>query len=164
MSLDTFVSGRYSSTFNSSDCGITQQGYTLQQDSAAELINQTDAYGDSVIDWVYRGGNVFLQFESKAYKAGSVAPFWPYYTLGKLSGSANPIGRLASSIAASMVLTSTANTPAASAPATLTGTYALLAPNSPANLLFDSRVRNVPVRLQFLPYASGSDTIWFTTS
>jgi hypothetical protein len=44
------------------------------------VIDETDAFGGSVIDYVYRGGNVFLSFVSKAYKAGSITPFWPWAT------------------------------------------------------------------------------------
>src|SRR6266852_668710 len=106
MALDTFVAGRYSSTYNAVDVGITQDGYELQQDSKAEPINATDAYAESMIDFVYRGGDVFLQFESKAYKAGSITPFWPWGALGVMG----VIARLASAVAASMVLTATAGT------------------------------------------------------
>lgn len=165
MALDTFVAGRYSGAYNSVDVGITQEGYTLQQDSDGELINETDAYGGSVIDWVFRGGNSFLQFESKAYKAGSISPFWPWGALGVMLAAAAPIGRLASDAAVSMVLSAVANTPAAAAPASLTGTKSLLAPNNPASLLFNSKVRNVPVRLQLLPYLISTGTYgWFTTA
>jgi hypothetical protein len=164
MALDTFIAGRYSQTYNAVDTGITEEGYTLSQDSAAHLINNTDAYGDSIIDWVYRGGNVTLQFESKAYKAGSMTPFWPWGAMGVMSTAAAPIGRLASDVASAMVLTSTAATPAVTSPATLTASKSILAPNSPANLLFNSKVRNVPIRLQLLPYLSSSTYIWFATT
>lgn len=110
---------------------------------------------------IYRGGQVFLQFESMAYKAGSLTPFWPYGALGV----PGVIGRLASAVALSTVLTATAGTPAAAAPATLTCLNSLLAPNSPARLLFNSKLRKVPVRLAALAYDSGSSVIkWFTTT
>jgi hypothetical protein len=145
--------------------GITESGYEIQTESSAEMVNQTDAYGDSVIDAVYRGGNWFIQFTSKAYKAGSITPFWPWGSLGVLLTTAAPLGRLASDVAAATVLTAVANTPAAAAPATLTASKSILAPNSPARLLFDSRVRNVPVRLQLLPYVITTGTYgWLTTT
>lgn len=162
MSLDTFVAGRYSNTYNSVDTGITDDnGYVIQQDSAAQLINATDAYGDTVIDWVYRGGNCFLQFTSDAYKAGSITPFWPWGALGTLLTAAAPIGRLASAVASADVLTAIANTPASAAPASVTATLAILAPNSPANLMYNSKLRTVPVRLQILPSNSSGTFTWF---
>lgn len=158
MALETIIAGRYAGTYNSVDVGITENGYELQQDSDAQPVSPTDAYGDSVIDLVYRGGNVFLQFESKAYKAGSITPFWPWGALGAMG----VIGRLASAVAAAMVLTATTGTPAVASPATLTGTLSILAENSPARLLYSSAVRLVPVRLRLLPYDAGSGVIkWF---
>lgn len=162
MALDTFIAGRYSGAYDSVDVGITRDGFELQQNNVTEAIDETDAYGGSLIDFIYRGGNVFIQFTSKAYKAGSITPFWPWAsTLGKMLGSSSPIGRLASAIAKAMVLSSTANTPAAASPASLTGSLSILAPNFDGRLMFNSKLREVPIRLQLLPYESGSDVQWF---
>lgn len=160
MALDTFVSGAYSSAYNSVSVGITQGGFELQQESRGEDIAESDVYGRTIIDSVYQGGNVYLQFESLAYKAGSISPFWPWSTLGRLG----IIGRLASDVAVAMVLTATAGTPAAAAPATLTGSKSILSANYNGRLLFHSRLRTVPVRLQLLPYDSGGNIIWFSTT
>lgn len=124
------------------------------------MIDESDAYGNATIDYIYRGGNCYCQFDSKAYKAGSTSPFWPWGAMGVMVTTAAPIGRLASAVASAFVLTAVANTPAAAAPATLTATKAILAPNFSGDLLFNSKLRRVPVRLQFLPYVS-TDTIWF---
>lgn len=162
MALDTIIAGRYSGTYDAVDVGITQNGYELEQGSSAEMVDETDAFGGSAIDAVYRGGNVFCTFESKAYKAGSITPFWPWGAMGVLLTAAAPLGRLASAVADAFVLTAVAATPAAAAPATLTGTLAILAPNQSARLLYSSKVRNVPVRLQFFPYdATGGTFRWF---
>ena len=159
MALDTFVAGRYSTTYNSVDVGITEEGYELQQDAKAQQIVPSDAYGDSIIDLVYRGGDVYLQFEGKAYKAGAITPFWPWGALGVMG----IIGRLASAVALSTVMTATTGTPAAAAPATWTGLLSILAPNNPARLLYNSKLRTVPIRLLILPGDSGGGVIkWFT--
>lgn len=159
MALDTFVAGPYSGTYNAVDVGISENGYELQQESAVQDIAPSDLYGDSVIDSVYRGGNVFMQFEGKAYKAGVITPFWPWAALGVMG----TVGRLASNVAAAQVLTAKAGTSAAASPATLTSTLAMLAANFPARLLYSSVLRTVPVRLRVYPYDSGSGVIkWFT--
>lgn len=161
MALDVFIAGRYSHTYNSVDTGITRDGFELQQDSRAEEISETDLAGETLIDFVYRGGRVTLQYNGKAYKAGALTPFWPWGAMGVLG----VIGRLASDVALASVLTSTAGTPAATAPASLTGTKAILAPNNPARLLFSSKVREVPVRLELLAYDSGGGALkWFTST
>jgi len=166
MALDTFVAGRYTNTYNAVDVGITEAGYELQQDSKQELLDESDAYGNALMDMIYRGGDVFLQYECKAYKAGSTSPFWPWggAVLGQMLTAAAPIGVLASGVAKATVLTSTANTPAAAAPATLTGSLSILAPNNSAKLLFNSKLRRVPIRLSLLPSLNAGTVTWFLTT
>ncbi len=147
------MAGAYTGTYGGSGVGITE-GFELQQNAEVENIGETDQYGGSVIDQIYRGGNCFLQFESKAYKAGSIAAFWPYGTLG----TGGTVGRLASALAQAHVLTAVGGTPAASSPGSLTGTLSILAENNPARLLFHSKLRTVPVRLRVL----FGGTSWFT--
>lgn len=162
MALDTFVAGKYDGTYNAVAVGITDQGFELEQNSSAEMIEESDAYGGSLLDWVYRGGNVSLQFTGLAYKAGIITPFWPWGSMGVMLTAAAPIGRLASAVASAVVLTATANTPAAAAPATLTGSKSILAPNSPARLLYNSKLRKVPIRLSLLPTLDTGTVTWFT--
>lgn len=162
MALETLVSGRYSSTYNAVDTGVSEGGYELDQGASGETIDETDAFGGSVIDFIYRGGQVYMDFRSIAYKAGSVTPFWPWGALGVMLTAAAPLGRLASDVAMAHVLTSVANTPAAAAPATLTASKAILPPNYSAKLLYNSKLRTVPVRLLYLPVAVSTDIKWFT--
>lgn len=161
MALDTFIAGAYSASYAAADVGVSRTGYDLQHTPKAEMVDETDAYGLSTVDWIYRGGDAFVNFTSRAYKAGSIAAFWPYGALGVISTSAAPIARLASAIAGAFVLSATANTPAATSPASLTANLALLAPNFDARLLYDSRLRDVPCRLQLLPFSS-SGIKWYT--
>lgn len=161
MPLGTFVAGRYAGTYNAVDVGITDEGYELQVSPSKEMIDESDAYGQSAIDGIYRGGNAFLIFTSKEYKAGSISPFWPYGALGVLATTAAPIGRLDSAIAAAMVLSSTANTPAAAAPASLTAALAILADGANGALLYNSKLRKVPVRLRLYPGASAGTVTWW---
>jgi hypothetical protein len=158
MALDTFVAGPYSATFDAADVGITENGYELQQECNLQEISGSDAYGDSVIDAVFRGGNVHLQFESKAYKAGSIAAAWPYAAQGVLCATTG-VGTLVSdNLAKATVLTKRLS---ATAPATLTASKSALAPNFPVRLLFDSRLRQVPVRKRLYPYVS-TNVIFFS--
>jgi hypothetical protein len=162
IALETIVAGRYTSTYNAVDTGISQEGYNLDQGSKAEMLAASDAFGESAFDAIYRGGDVFMNFECVGYKAGTIAPFWPWGALGVMHTTAAPIGRRASDVAVPHVLTAVANTPAAASPASVTGVLAILAPNNSAKLLFSSKVRIVPVRLQYLPYDAGSGNIkWF---
>lgn len=160
MALDSFIAGAYSSTYNAVNVGITEQGFELNFETKAEEIGESDAYGEALIDFIYRAGRLTMMFESLAYKSGSVTPFWPWGALGVLG----VVGRLASNVAMALVMTSTAGTPAAATPATQTFSKAILAPNNPARLLYNSKLRKVPVRLLCLPYDIGGGTIAFGTS
>lgn len=162
MPFDTLIAGAYTGTYNSVAVGPTQKGFELSQSFKTELIDETDQWGLTVIDAVYRGGEAFLQFESRTYKAGATTPFAPWGALGVVATTTAPIGRLASNVAAATVLTAVANTPAAAAPASLTASLSLLAENFDGKLLFDSRLRNVPVRLRLYPGLSGGTLTWFT--
>lgn len=164
MSLGSFIAGAYTSTYNSVALGITDEGWELQWEVKADLINKSDVYGDMLLDLIYRGTDWFLQAEFMEYGKAAVrdASFpWGAGTLG-IQGI---IGRLGSNIASALVLTSTTGTPAVATPATLTASKAILAPNSNPRAQFNSRLRTVPVRLALLPVDSGGGVIVnFTTT
>lgn len=75
-----------------------------------------------------------------------------------------PIGRLGYDNNHAVVLTAAVGTPAAATPATLTGSRTVLSEGYNPSLLFNSRLRQVPVRLRFLPTESGTPTTtrWFS--
>lgn len=163
MSLGTFIAGRYTAVKNSVSLGMTQEGFTNTLTPSQELINASDAYGDSIVDWVYRGGNMFIDYIAKEYIAENIAAIWPYGARGVLSDTSTPIARLASAIADALVLSAVANTPAAATPATHTANLTIVAPNFDVRTLFDAKLRQLPIRLQYLPYLiSGSKVGWFT--
>lgn len=166
MALGTLISGRYSAAYDAVDAGMTRQGHEIEVSLKQEMVDESDLYGLSVIDAVLRGGDCFYQANFREYKAGSLGIFTAPFggTLGLLANAANPLGVLASNLAKALVLTSTTGTPAAAAPATLTASKALLAENYPVKLLFDSRLREVPVRMRLYPYTNSTDTIWFSTT
>lgn len=158
MALDVFVAGPYNGTYNAVALGITADGFKLDLTLKQENIDESDLYGGSLLDYVYRGGDATMEYRSKAYKPGSVAPMWPWGPLGQITSTAAPVGRLASDVASPFVLTAVANTPAAvigNACATFTASKAILAPGYNPSLLFTSKLREVPVRLALLPYSNG---------
>lgn len=186
MSLEAFVAGRYFNSFASIDTGISDNGIAIQQESRWETIEASDNYGDSIIDGVYRGGNFYLEYDCKAFKQGSMNPFWPWGGQGSIGGVAGngfgvmqyyapvaggagglfPLGRLASTVSQPTVLTALQNTayatPGALVVNTLTAAQSILAPNFPARLLFHTRLRQVPIRLLALPYENVVNTYILT--
>jgi hypothetical protein len=180
LSLDTFLAGRYSSTYAAVDTGITEEGYKITLQTFMEVIAESDAYGQSPIDGIFRGGECTAEFTSLAMKTGSLGAYWPYGgALGTLtpvygplintSGSALQIGNLASAISFPQILTAVANTPAAAAgaptgPATITASQALLKENYPAALLYNSKLKKVPISLRYWPYVASTVTKFFTAA
>mgnify|MGYP000857433249 FL=1 len=151
-------------TWNSVALGIMQGDAglpTIEQSNKAEPIANTDSYAKSTIDAIYQGADWFASMTCMEYKAGSIAAWWPYSTLGRMG----TIGRLLYDISLPLVLTAVAGTPAASSPATLTATRSILAPGFGTRLVFGPTVRTVPLRFQLLPYyVAGSTPGWFTTT
>lgn len=157
MPLGTFIAGRYSCTYNATDIGIAEKGYNLSWTVMKEKIKDTDVYADSDVDGIYRGMNVFLQTTCKEYKTGSVAPTTPYNTFtptGATSFEMGLVGRLDSNLAQALVLSSTASTPAAASPASITASLAILDAGFSVDLFFGPTQRKVPIRWQLYPYLS----------
>ena len=160
MALGTFIAGAYTSTWNAVAVGLTKEGYRLRFQFAKRLIDKSDAYGDTILDAVYRGVNVNLTLQAIEYAAKTTGPAFPYAALGVLG----VIGRLDSAIAKPMVLTSTAGTPAAAAPATWTGSKCILGENNNVEWVYDSSNREVPIGLRVYPYDNtGTTTFWIET-
>ena len=166
MPLIVVVAGRYSGTWSGADVGIaTDQGYVLTYVTHGEVVNRTDAYAQTTIEGIYQGADFSLQFVSKEYKTGSVRPSWPWGNDGSTLGfRLGVIGRRWTDVAQAMVLTSTAGTPAAAAPTSLTASLTIVSPNSNTDLSFTSKVREVPVKLTLIPDLVSSNVIWYSVT
>lgn len=153
MAIATLIGGRYSGTHGGGDLGLTEMGYTIIIVPLAERIEESDAYGLTLLDYFFRGVNVSTVFDSLEYKgtqgtSGPLNAIWPW---GGTLGTMSTIARLASDISDSMVLTAASGTPAASTPATLTAARSIIEPGFNVSLLLNSKLRKVPVRFVHLP-------------
>lgn len=152
MAIEQVIAGHYTGTWNSIGLGYTREGYALHFMTHAEKIDQTDAYGRTLIDLIYQGGDISVVTECRIYKTGTTVPFWPWAaTLGGIYSATAPMGVRGTDIAKSLVLTAVANTPAATSPATATGSLAILSPENDLSLIFNSQARSVPIRWDLLP-------------
>lgn len=162
MPLATIIAGRYSSTWNSLAVGLCKDdGYRLVLSPKEQQINKTDGFAQTLIETVYQGCDWAAVMTLIEYASGAVSTMiTPWGTLGTLG----TIATLGTNQAKSFVMTSTAGTPAATTPATLTATLAKLAPSANVELNFTSAGREVPVRLDFLPAnIAGVNTHFATT-
>jgi hypothetical protein len=161
MALAAVIAGPFGAAWGSgpTSLGMTEDGIKLRQQVAKQLIT-SDSYGDSVIDGVFRGGQVFLTMVGIEYSA-AIAGMWPYGTFGVMG----QVGRLdfGSSIAQQAVLTAVAGTTAATVPATLTAAQTAPDENMNAELQFAARGRYVPITLRCYPYSS-TGIRWFSTT
>lgn len=172
MSIAQVVAGAYLSAYNG--IGITGEGfaragstpglgfmddngYEIEQQTHGEMVDRTDLYGQSLMDWVHQGGSVFMTFACMTFQRAVNAiknVFYPWAQFGVLKDDARPIGRLASNVAQILLLSAVAGTPAAtSGPLAITAYKAILPPGSNLRLMYATRVRKVPCRLALLPYA-----------
>ena len=138
------------------------------------MIDDTDAYGDTPIDAIYRGGDVHLQSTLKEYKAGVLNAVFPYQSVGAGTFVAFPptgagsfelgvIGRLDTDIDGIVIMTSTTGTPAVATPATATFTHCMLADNFDIRLMFGPTLRKVPFRWRVYPYLATTIKFFTTT-
>lgn len=156
----SFIAGQYTVTYNGVTIGQLESGINIIQQSIVEPI-RGDNMGESDQDWTYQGGNVYAELQSLEYNASGVAAaFWPYGAIGVVG----IVGRLGQDLAKSLILTALAGTPAASTPATITASKAILRPGQDLRLLFSPKLRKVPLVFQLLPYTSGGNNVWFTTT
>lgn len=159
------IAGAYTGTWNSVALNYTRQGFSLNFTQKAERIEETDLYGLSLIDMVYRGATLSIDMIGKIYGAGTTGPLWPWTaTFGVVYAAATPIARLATTVAQALVLTAVAGTPAAASPATLTAAKAIISPDNNMQVVFNSTLREVPLRWDVLLTESASVGSLFTTT
>ena len=161
------VAGAYTATFAAVALGIMDDnGFELSFTPQGQDINDTDQFGMSLIEGIYRGANVRIRFRAKEWTTGvqnlihtfgAKATATPAWKMGV-------IGRKYTDIAGVLILTATAGTPAAASPATFTASSALLSPNTNLSFLFTSKLREVAFEMILLPYTSTGDVVWATTT
>lgn len=179
-SLVAPISGRYSASYGTAGAevslGCLQNGVRLVQSVSKQVIT-CDTYGDSVVDAVYRGGNVSISLEGIEYEK-AVAAVWPYGDI--VSGTHPDIGHMglvgrmdvASSLTQSLLLEAAQGTPAnptgvAGSPFSIQVPYAMIDEGQRTELLLANMLRTVPLVFRCYPYTddaaptSSANWKWF---
>ena len=150
----SFIAGGYTVTYDGATIGQIMDGITIEHVAQKQLI-VGDNFGQTPQDAVYQGMECFVEFVCMEYnQAKAKLAFWPYHaTFGTIS----TVGRtdVGSSLVKTLVMTSTAGTPAATQPTSVTATRAILAEGFPVRLLFAPALREIPFRFRLYPDASG---------
>jgi hypothetical protein len=169
MSLILPIAGAYAGTWDGKDLGIlSDDGYELSMQVRAQEINDTDQFGMTLIEAIYRGQDWRVRFRGKeAAKEGIVAVLMALGTAGGggIAPALGIIGVTMTSKAQALVLTATTGTPADVAldgPQSLTADYASLSPSNNTAMLMTSKVKEVPIEMVCFPYASSGENIPFS--
>jgi len=166
-----FISGPYTATYGSTPItiGKVEDGFTISYRRFSERII-TDTTGDSLQDAVYRGQEMTISFILSewdlALAAGLLNPFSTDADDIAELGEIGRVGKLDSSFAAPLVLTSCAsaaaapgwNLPALSNPDTITFHRTLLSPDFDVSYTFASRHRKIPMQLTVYPVVASGES------
>lgn len=172
MALGTFSVGSYEMTYTppvgapgaevAQNPGLVEGVRRLRRRYHGETM-QADQFGKTVIESIYQGFDVFALMTFKEWTDAVKNIIFPFATTGE--GDLGVIGRLGSDIAGSMILTATANTPAATnGPSTITASKALIAEENDLEYLLGNEARDVPVLFRLFPYSDASVTRHYSTT
>lgn len=157
-------SGPYTGTFNGLPFGtLSDDGYELRATVQGQEINETDAYGQTLVEAVYRGVNWRCLLRGLEWKTGLLTALQMFGQTGAV-GTLTPIlanvGNRWSAFCLPLVLTAILGNPP-TAPQSLTALNAGLAPQFQSAFNLTSKVKEVPLELVFLPYSAvvGSATV-----
>jgi len=167
------ISGPYVGTWDAFPLGTqNDDGYELAATLNGQEVNETDAYGMTLVEAIFRGMNWRARMRGLEWKAGLLAILQMFGTSGTAGdGGLTPIlaniGDRWTAFCQPLVLTAILGSPP-TAPQSLTATNAGFAPNSQSLFNMTSKVRELPLELVLLPYSitvgSNAVHIPFTTT
>ncbi len=169
--LGNFRPGTYTATFGGVACGLTTgEGFRLRWKPKAIKINNTGAYGDTLIDGIYRGvGDVQIVTTFKEWNVTIGKMIWPWGAGSPpaFDGTLGVIGTLHTSKALPLILTPGANTPAAAngpSNGVFTAGMARIADENDIDWLNGPVETDIPVVLDLLLYDDSGTKRFFAWS
>lgn len=165
------ISGPYLGTWNGLALGtLSDDGYELIANIHGQEINESDAYGQTLVEGIYRGINYGMRIRGLEFNKTGLLTMLQQFGQGGTNLQLLPtlanIGDRWTKYCQSLMLTAILGNPP-SMPQTLTALSAGLAPNSQIGpMLFTSKMREIPMQLVLLPYNTGSPAVAvpFTTT
>jgi hypothetical protein len=165
------VSGPYQALWDALPLGTqNDDGYEISATFQGEERNETDVYGMTLVEAIYRGMNWKCRFTGVEWNKSGLLSLLQMFGQTGVVGTYTPqlvnIGDRWSKYCQPLLLSAIlANPP--TMPQSLTALSAGLAPNSQNKSLFTSKLRENPFEMVMLPYASGgsgSAVIPFSTT
>lgn len=154
------MSGPYTGTWNGFSLGTqNDDGYVLQGQYRAQEIDQSDAWGMTLVEAIHRGINWRLRIRGLEWnKPGILAAMQAFGSSGAAQTVFAPvlqsIGDRYTKFAQALVLTSILGAYPPTMPQTLTATNAIVAPNSNVEGMLTSKMREAPMEFALLPYTA----------
>jgi hypothetical protein len=161
------VSGPYTSTWNSLALGtLNDDGFNLSCTVQGQEVAETDAYGMTLVEGIYRGQNWRIRLRGLEWKSGLLAILEMFGMTGA-AGTLTPqivnTGDRWTKYCNALVLTAILGSPP-TVVQSLTATNAGIAPNSTSDFNMTSKVRELPLELVLIPYVSSAQNIPFSTT
>lgn len=164
------ISGPYTGVWNSLPLGVlNDDGYELRCQLPGQEVNESDAYGMTLVEAITRGQNWRALLRGLEWNRSGLLGILQMF--GTTAGSTPPIAATTNLIPVlanigdrwtkfcqTLLLTAILGNPP-SVPATLTAMSAGFAPNSQSAFNLTSKVREMPLELVLFPYASGSPAL-----
>lgn len=168
------VSGPYTAEWNDFNLGtMNDDGYVLMGSFQGQEVNQSDAYGMTLVEAIWRGLNWRMRFRGLEFnKPGILASLQAFGSTGAPSTTFTPelvnVGDQYSRFAQALVLTATLGNPPTFVQ-TLTALNAIVAPQSNVEYLMTSKMREAPFEMVLLPYSAtvgslANQAVSFTTT
>lgn len=164
------VSGPYLGTWDGQVLGTqNDDGFVLQGTYQGQEINQTDAYGMTLVEAIWRGLNWKLRFRGMEWnKAGILQAIQAFGATGVVTTTFTPtlanIGDRFTKFTKTLLLQSILGAYPPTTPQTLTSLSAVVSPQSNVEYLMTSKVREAPFEMVLFPYTVSQNVVSFTTT
>jgi len=174
-------SGPYTAAWDASILGTqNDDGYVLSCTVQGQEVNETDQFGQTLVEGVYRGQNWRVRLRGLEYKLGLLRILQTFGRLAGPSATLAPtltglvlnglptvnVGDLWTNYCGTLLLTAILGNPPTT-PQSLTASNAGIAPQQTTEMMFTSKVREVPLEMVLIPYTftfgSYSYAVPFTT-
>jgi hypothetical protein len=157
------ISGPYVSTWDGLSLGVQDDnGYEFSVTIQGQEANETDQFGMTLVEAIYRGQNWRMRNRGLEWKTGLLAALQMFGMTGA-AGTLTPylsnIGARWTAFCQPLVLTAILGNPPTT-PQTITATNAGIAPNSQSAFNGTSKLRELPLEFCLIPYSAviGSQT------
>jgi len=137
---------------------LNDDGYELSCTIQGQEVNETDSYGMTLVEGIYRGQNWRVRLRGLEWKSGLLAVLQGFgcqqpLINGVLAPLLQLIGSRWTAFSDTLLLTAILGNPP-SVPQTLTAASAAVAPQQQSSFLMTSKVRELPLEMVLFPYST----------